>query len=506
MSAPQPEDLRKNIARQFCKTVLWVDDQIVSLTNGNGSDVIKCLKDARYTKKRLEIVKKIDDSQYFQKGVDSFANEGVICQLFSFPQSEPTGDDPYSDPEPLAHCKLLAKQADVLIVDWYLGSSDDAGNAKSIINELLKLDSGTRFIFVLSQKPTEADTQVVAEWPGMLSKADGSDWYSTEDGQFVCVLAKRDFVEEPGQLVTKVFDCLSQTYPDYLHWAALEISGRIKEYTPKWLSALPAGTDWGILAERKYDQESDTRHAIFENLMEDLKFAVDCSTIRIVSRDVLDDKEHPLNCKYKEQAQSLDDIVDQGQKEAAKRLFPFSTTGAQSKKIKEDTDKIAALESSNPTIKNFICGVNVFGGFCETVSTNSAPENKVRRGAVYHESKPLHIWICISQSCDCHRADNLLFVRAVKNTSLVADGKPRQAKQGDTFIQFKGDEYVISASIPDSLKTYPVTLERQIHGLTLVGFVRESILSRIAARYWGHATRVGVNQPVLLRAKRKESQ
>ncbi|HAS83832.1 MAG TPA: hypothetical protein DCS43_14455, partial [Verrucomicrobia bacterium] len=378
-------------------------------------------------------------------------------------------------------------------------------NAKTIISELLKAESGTRFIFVLSQKPTEADSQVADEWSDKLSKAGESDWYSTGDGQFVCVLAKNDFTTAPGQLVSKVFDCLSQTYPDYLHWAALEISGRIKEYTPRWLSALPVGTDLGILAERKYEQESDTRHAIFENLMEDLKFAVDYSSISIVCRDVLDDKEHPLNRKYKDLAQSLDVISDQGQKEAAKRLFPFSGFD-KAKKIKEDTAKIAPLESINETIKKFICGVNAFDCFCESVSTMSIQTNSVKRGAVYHESEPSHIWICIAQSCDCLRSENLLFVKAVKNSSLVANGNPRQAKPGDTFIQFKGDEYVISASIPESLKTYAVTPERQIIGLTLVGFVRECILSRIAARYWGHATRVGVNQPALLRAKRKEGQ
>ncbi len=505
MADPQPEDLRKSIARQFCQTVLWIDDQIVSLTDGNVRDAIKCLTDVKHKKIRDGIVKKIEDGLYFKNGVESFTDAGVICQLFSFPQLDPAGQDHYSDPEPLSQCKSLAKQADVLIVDWYLGSSNDAGNAKSIINELLKPESGTRFIFVLSKQPTEADAQVNTEWAGKMTKPAGSEWYKTGDGQFVCVLAKNDFVAVPAQLVDKVFDCLAQTYPDYLHWAALEISGRIKESTPKWLSALPAGTDWGILAERKYEQESDTRHAIFENLMEDLKFSVECSTIRIVSRDVLDDKEHPLNSKYKEQAQSLDVIIDPGQKDAAKRLFPFST-GDKSKKIKEDTDKIASLEMSNQTIKEFVDGINVFGCFCETVSTSSVLENKVRRGAVYHEREPSHIWICMAQSCDCLRAENLLFVKAVKNSSLGANGNPRQPKQGDTFILFKGDEYVISASIPESLKTYTVTPERQIVGLALVGFVRESILSRIAARYWGHATRVGVNQPALLRAKRREGQ
>jgi len=505
MPDPQPDDLRKTIARQFCQTVLWIDDQIVSLTDVNMHEAIKCLSNARHKKTRDGIVKKIEDGKYFQHGVESFAKAGVMCQLFSFPQLDPTGHDPYSPPEPLAQCKLLAKQADVLIVDWYLGSSDDAGNAKAIVNELLNLKSGTRFVFILSQKPSEADSQMSREWSDKMTKAEGSEWYSTGDGQFVCVLAKDVFKKAPDQLVEKVIDCLAQTYPDYLHWAALEISGRIKEATPRWLSALPSGTDWGILAERKYDPESDTRHVSFENLMEDLKFSVDCSSIGVVSRDVLDDKEHPLNRQYKSMARSLDAITDQGQKDAAKRLFPFSGC-EKSKKIRDDIDKVSSLVSSNETIKVFIDGVNAFGGFCESVSTCSVQNNSVKRGAVYREDDASHIWICIAQSCDCLRAENLLFVKAVKSSSLVANGLPRQPKQGDTFIQFKGDEYVVSATTSDSLKIYAVTPERQIIGMTLVGFVRESILSRIAARYWGHATRVGVNQPALLRAKRKGEQ
>lgn len=504
MPEEQLEDLRKTIVRQFCRTVLWIDDQIVSLTDANVRDAIKCLSDSRHKKTRLGISKKIEDGQYFQNGVESFAKVGVICQLFNFPQINPSGLDPYSDSEPLAQCKQLAKQADALIVDWYLGDSNDAGNAKAIVADLLK-EPGTRFVFVLSQKAKDADHQIATEWSETLVKCPDSTWYSSKGGKFICVLDKDNFKRDPAQLVDKVFDCLAQSYPDYLHWAALEISGRIKESTPRWLSALPAGTDLGILAERKYDPESDTRHAIFENLMEDLKSAVDCSSIGIVSRDVLDNEEHPLNSQYKAMAQSLDVITDKGQQDAAKRLFPFSGCD-KSKKVKDDTIKIASLISSNEIIKKFIYGINAFDGFCESVSTSSLQTNSVKRGAVYHENETAHIWICIAQSCDCLRADNLLFVKAVTNSSLATEGQPRQSKPGDTFIQFKGDEYVISASILESLRTYAVTPERQILGMAPVGFVRESILSRIAARYWDMPLALELINPPCSWAKRKGEQ
>jgi len=92
-------------------------------------------------------------------------------------------------------------------------------------------------------------------------------------------------------------ECLTQAYPDYLRWAALEIAGKIKESIPNWLKNLPPGTDWGLLAERKHDPKSDTRHAVFENLFEDLKFNVDHKTIEILGNELLEKPEQ--NPDYK---------------------------------------------------------------------------------------------------------------------------------------------------------------------------------------------------------------
>ncbi|MDR1498508.1 MAG: hypothetical protein LBS59_08950 [Puniceicoccales bacterium] len=482
MPEQQTEDLRKKIARRFCRVVLWIDDEINPTSPPNAM-----AGDANFP---------------FQNACDDFAKNGVICQLRNFPQTTGSSDPYAPDSDVVSECKYLAKQSDVLIMDWCLGSSDSAENAKAIIGGLLNTEAGTRFIFILSKDSAKADSQASAEWSDKMTKSQDSDWYSTGNGQFVCILNKDEFSKNP-QLADRVFDCLTKTYPDYLHWAALEISGKIKESTPKWLAALPLGTDWGILSERKHDPESDTRHVIFENLMEDLRFAVDCASVGIVSREVLDDAAHPFNTQYRPRIAELEQITEAQKKKAAKQLFPFSGE-AKSTNVKKDLEKIISL-TAPAVVPAFIKSVNSFGGFCETVSAALSEGTNIKRGAVYREDVPtLHIWICISQSCDCLRADNLLFIKAVSNNSLLDnDGHPRQPKQGDTFIQFQGKEYVISASISESLKIYPVTTTKQIEGMTLQGFVRESILTRIAARYWGHATRVGVNQPALLRAKRK---
>ena len=51
---------------------------------------------------------------------------------------------------------------------------------------------------------------------------------------------------------------------------------------------------------------------------------------------------------------------------------------------------------------------------------------------------------------------------------------------------------------------HPRKNPRQPKGLTLVGFLRADIHSRITARYFNHATRIGVNQPLINRKHRGE--
>lgn len=500
----QSEDLRKTIARQFCKTILWVDDQIVSLTDVNVSDAIKCLSDAKHKKTRAGIVKKIEDGLYFQNGVESFAKAGVICQLFSFPQLDPAGQDPYSDPETLSRCKLLARQADVLIVDWYLGSSTDAGNAKAIVGELLK-EPGTRFIFVLSQKPTEADAQVNIEWAEKMTKAEGSEWYSTGDGQFVCVLDKKDFTSMPAQLVDKVFDCLSKTYPDYLQWAALEISGRIKETTPRWIAELPKDTDLGMLLEKRYEDVGET---VFQNLLEDLHHHLDYAKGSLLPHGLYPD-QWPGHTEHQDKVKKiLADITDADVRVLLEGFLSLDTNvkphHANPKDSKRNVYKASLpdllkrlREHKAVCVQECVKKLDAFGQFCETVSRRNF--DGVRRGTVYPDTENA-ILVCISQACDCLRKPCLLFIRGEKQDS------PRSLSDGETGVLFNGQPYLFKANA-ESLRTLTITNNNEMRNpdrQTPIGCLRKDITDRLTTRFLRYAMRVGVNQPLLMRKYRDE--
>ncbi|MDD4060282.1 MAG: response regulator receiver domain [Kiritimatiellae bacterium] len=505
MSDQQSVDLRKTIARKFCKTVLWIDDQIVSLTDVNVNDAIKCLSNAKHKKTRAGIIKKIEDGRYFQNGVESFAKAGVICQLFGFPQLDPAGQDPYSDPIPLSQCKLLAKQSDVLIVDWYLGSSSDAGNAKAMVSDLLSPESGTRFIFVLSQKPIEADKQVANEWSDKLHRADGSNWYSTGDGQFVCVLAKAEFQADPAQLVDRVFDCLANTYPDYLHWAALEISGRINQTTPRWIAELPKGTDLGMLLEKRYEDVGET---VFQNLLEDLHHHLDYAKGSLLPHG-LDPVRWPGHTEHQAKvAKLLADIADADVRSLLEGFISLDTTvkphSANPRCSKKNVynaslpDLLKRLrEHKASCVQECVKQLDAFGQFCETVSRRDF--DGVRRGAVYPDTKDA-ILVCISQACDCLRKSRLIFVRGEKQ------GSPRSLSDGETGVLFDGHTYLFKAGA-ESLRTLPITRKndiRNLDGQSPIGCLRKDITDRLTTRFLRYAMRVGVNQPLLMRKYRDE--
>ena len=156
--------IRSRITRDYCRTILWVDDQIkLSETDEVLSERYRSL---------------------FLPTAQAIHQEGVICQLQPVSQTGLTGD-PDETPEELSAVKNMAKSADVLILDWHLAGSDPT-HCISIIESLLGVKE-TRFILILTQHG-RATEEFKRSFAGRFSM-DG-EFALSKDGKHVAFMQK----------------------------------------------------------------------------------------------------------------------------------------------------------------------------------------------------------------------------------------------------------------------------------------------------------------------------
>lgn len=470
-------NLRRKIAKDYCRDILWIDDQIKPLAD----DAVE----------RKEFI------DFFHPICEEFASNEIICHLKGFLQTE--GEhDPYGEgSNDLEICKKLAAKADVVILDWNLGNQDHR-HSSAIIRDLITR-GGNRFIIVLSQEPRLRE-QFETEFNTELNRHE-SNWYKNNKGIFAYLFKKSDF-REPGSganLIDQIFNQLAIAYPDYLHWAALEIAAKIKEFSPSWLGNLPQNTDLGILAETIHSAE-DISEAIFENLLEDLEEAINPSSIASIEKNALNFSLWPKATEY--QSQLLTEIADLGRADQDKVKALVPTTTEDIRPLDQNyrkSPKFCADFSHIPSIKKLADSINSLGEFCEIRSSSNRSTTK--RGTIIKSTTvgadDSEVLICVSQSCDCVRSASLLFLAGQEVANLK--GKP-----GETFLRIAEKNYIFKASA-DNLKIFPINTATRIpSNYEVLGRVRESIVTRIISRFWGQTTRIGINQPRFLRESREE--
>ena len=111
--------IRNEIVQKFCRTILWIDDEI-HLDKGLDGEGVNPL---------------------FKEKFNEFTKSGCLCHMMGFPEVRP-GKDPYASElevaEVLSSCETLAQQANIVIIDWMLGTTDSCEYATIIIKKLLK--------------------------------------------------------------------------------------------------------------------------------------------------------------------------------------------------------------------------------------------------------------------------------------------------------------------------------------------------------------------------------
>lgn len=478
--------IRNNIVRKFCRTVLWIDDEI-HLDQGLAAKGTPAL---------------------FQNKFDEFTRSGLLCHMMGFPEIRP-GSDPFTPQskldEVLGTCVSLALQSDVVIVDWMLGTTDSSEYAENIVKHILGKDKGFRFIVVLSNKEI-AESEFIKIDSSFKIHGSG-DLLKNESGQFLLSLQKNDFIG--AKLTDKICQTLLTMYPDYLHLTALEIAGRIKDITPRWLSDIPFCTDIGVLVERgnTYDEagswNDEIQDCIATNLLEDLSCAVRVEKLDTLNAEAL----KPSNSAEYEKIASLkpsgpDDFKQaiNALKECVKDDSPKSFSKGHYEKMSDNRE--------NGDGKILVESIEAFAEFCEKRSRRDWQQHGPCPGAVYVGlvDKSQAIAVCITSGCDCLRADTLLFLigepMSSKNSSgaTIPNYKELRNKKRKTVLRINGVSYVFKSSADSVLTKRRSDLEM----LQVQAIVRQDALNRLIDRYMSHTQRYGVNQPDIVRELRGE--
>ena len=472
------QNRRDEVIHRFCRTILWIDDEI-------------------------HLEKGLAEGGLFKKKMDEFIQSHLLCHMQGFPEAR-SGNDPYAEqPEveaAIKSCVSLARQADIVIVDWRLGSSDSSEYAKKIIRSLLGVENGFRFIVVLSKEAPEDGA--FTELDDSFEKCSSSVLWKNRSGQFVVSLRKDEFRD--AHLFDQLRSCLLEIYPDYLHVAALEIAGRIKELSPRWLSSIPANTDLGLLLERgnTFQEESwrdNLQECVASNLLEDLRAVILGENLVSLKEDALMPSSNP----------SVDFPDKEGEIQNA--LYGLKTCLRDDKPVPFSPKLFKKLlkEKSDPEIAGLLVGIEKFTEFCEVQSVVAGASHP-SPGAVYaglSQNKD-DIAVCISGGCDCLRSPSLLFLVGSRVRDMAADSaktwpeilEDKKIHGGKTILRFGGQVYLFH-STASSL----ISKDRaEVSTITPLGFFRKDIVNRLASRFMTHIRRVGVNQPYISRDLRGE--
>ncbi len=474
----QVKEKRKNIIRSFCRTILWIDDEI-PLCDGE----------------------KVSLSKLFKEKMSEFESHGLLCHLKGFPQTHADGGSDFYVEEgaiedAVRTCVKLALQADVVIIDWKLGDVDSSCHAQNIIKELLGSDKGFRFIVVLSKDDPE-DSKFKEMDESFKSISDDGCLLKTDYGQFLLSLRKDEFKDE--DLFERICIALLSVYPDYLHLSALEISGRIKDVVPQWLASITSKADIGILVERgntMKDNErwlDDLQECITSNLMEDLGAEVLSSELSSLGDDVLKLSNNPT-WQPPETCSNVNTNIWNNLKKCVGDTEP--------EKLSKDSYKALFAGRTQQDLKQIVEGIEAFTEFCERRSGVPVDMRPIP-GAIYEGmiEGASDIAVCITGGCDCLRSKTLMFLVGKELSGEWFKQKKDPAyRGGKTILRFKGKVYIFcgqASSVFSKNREEVCTKEP-------VGVFRRDILDRLVSRYMSHIRRVAVNQPAMSRKLRGE--
>lgn len=450
----------------YFRHAVWIDNEIIDSNIANRKDVDFTIH-----------------FSIFSRIAEEFHTLGVSCLLKNYPVP-PSGDyfDTPTNIQGAEFCRVLALHSDFVIIDWFLYDQDST-YCLQLINDLIH---SPRFHFIIIL--TNANLDEVSRNLPLCFENIGNQRYFDQNGHFLIIEAKKDYIETPNSkhandLLDAVRTCLEVTYDDILHTLAFNFACQAREIFPLMLASIPNNTDFGLAVDYK------TR---FNILMNKYKSAYKCEPSNIddfqqqaagvifemITSNFFDDiKQTYFACSN--HYETLKAIVSLTENFLSSVDLPcFNWDSLREKKLTTHWKTLSELPDFLPSHSNFVT-------FCENISIHNQTnlENcSIVRGIVFAEE--CSRYICISQSCDCLRKPVLLFLRAEQQQEGYSNNDGPSI-----FIQINSVLYSILLQ-PSSI----ITITRNdFDKYKVSGILRRNIVDRLAAEFFSHITRVGVD-------------
>lgn len=495
---------RRKIAQDFCRNILWIDDQILPKETDIAGNEYR---------------------DFFIPITEQLQCEGVLVNLLSFtaPNTGDESDDPLLDSnfQSMETAKKSAAGADVILLDWHLADEDSPRHCKKLLEHIAQ-SSSTQLVLILTRKADNFLDELNSE--GLLGEDKTFQLVETEEsvtltsrtGTHVTLVSKNDIATEAPEEATRkaneqaskkirdiIFELINTVYPDYLHWTALEIAAEIRNHYPEWLHSLPHGTDIAVLQEL-LDDQSEINQSLPENLREDLIETAKLRSIKSLEPNNTQRADWPNKSNHP-------NIVDNEYESDSLKVIHLQAlplnlhaTLSSSEGLNETVtvfEKILAhAENSesdaHSSASEWLNSHFTYSEFVESVSIRTH-SNEPTQGGLFKDRNG-SLFVCASQPCDCARGRSVLLIKAAKSATT---------KKSSTSFRHEGSDYRFDG-ITDKLKQESVHAEgdgnRNLANYEKVGQLRPAIAARIISRYWSALTRPAVNHPTFVRKLREK--
>jgi len=557
--------VREAIASAYCRSMAVIDDQI--------------------------FIGKAMEDRFFELQEESQAHS-ILCSFLHYKVK-----DCEAEAELVAQAVQIARCADVVVLDWSMGNPDghleggggdrgDCSHAISIIRQLVS-DGGIRFVVIYTREGLGSVEDELKE-AFSLELLPGSGAVA-EESEFVTGLATTGVASSLSQekifhvnnqlfiatkrvglnarlsareLIELIPTILLRAFPDFLHWAGLEVAVRARDILPEVLAVLPRNTDGPmmhqLLYQMRHGEMSDFVSGILlseleyrfhlrplESIADDVLFARLRDAMKGLGRDKerlkkLVEKLTPawretmLKLKKAEaDAVGLTTVMKAGKQLAAaidELSWEAVTLESARKAASIGASKTAMsnyfpyillkAESANPDgceasaeyiedalmLENTASDFQSWASMAESVRS-SLPSDGMWPGYVLRLIRNLpgkRKWLlCITPACDCYRpgGSGYLFVGG-SAARVVRPGRslPRQTQSsiGDYQIIWDATNLVVEK---DPLG---VSGTGKSPAYEVYGALRQPFTDRIIQRIWSYQSRVGVDSSERFRNLRGE--
>ncbi len=308
------EEVKKEISEKYCRSLVVIDDEIFDEIGGF-TDRFNLLR-------------------------EQFEKSGILTHFFNYKDKQVDSDDLRE------RAVKLSEKSDIIILDWQLDTGDTPEEAIKIIKHLID-DQKIRFIIINTQKTLDTVHKTLGN---VLKKEKGFDKtndnsYEINNRTFITIRKKDDTKNDAKNLLDHIYSLLDNSFPDYLHWAALALAVESRELFPKIMAKLPQGTNGALIFQMLYQKDNEVAHQVAEVLLDELRVRVTDNPLASVQDNLLfDELQKATNTKTKEL--KSDELV---QKLAPDIIKSINDENKRKKGLKNVVKKI-----ENESLKNDI--------------------------------------------------------------------------------------------------------------------------------------------------------